>query len=205
MAEENTNVNASNDGAQTQVDTKNKPDTNTDTKTPSIEQLIQSAVDRATQKLGTANKELREQLENLQKEKLSADELKEMTIKQKEDDIAKREAALKDKENRLFAIKAIKEAGLDDGSDLSLQLVDLVMGEDEKTITAKTKVFSTLVKKLVDAEVSKTFKENGRNPDKGASDKKTNDNGVASTLGKMAAEKNKAANDTLSYYMGGKK
>ena len=205
MAEENTNVNASNDGAQTQVDTKNKPETNTDTKTPSIEQLIQSAVDRATQKLGTANKELREQLENLQKEKLSADELKEMTIKQKENDIAKREAALKDKENRLFAIKAIKEAGLDDGSDLSLQLVDLVMGEDEKTITTKTKVFSTLVKKIVDAEVSKTFKENGRNPDKGASDKKTNDNSVASTLGKMAAEKNKAANDTLSYYMGGKK
>lgn len=69
----------------------------------------------------------------------------------------------------MYAIKAIKAAGLDDGSDASLELVDFVLGADEKAIDARVKAFGALVKKFVAAEVDKTFKDSGRNPGKGSS------------------------------------
>ena len=90
----------------------------------SIEELIQKAVDRATNKLGNDNKKLRESLTKLQKEKLSADELKAIELQEKEADIADREAKLQEKINREFALKAIKDAGLDDGGSNSLKLID---------------------------------------------------------------------------------
>ena len=133
-----------------------------------IEKLIQQAVDRATNKLGNDNKKLRSQLETLKKEKLTAEELKDLEIQSKEADIAERERALLEKENRLYAIRAIKEAGLDDGSDTSLELVDFVMADDPSAIDLKIKAFDKLIKALVKSEVEKTFKENGRNPQSGS-------------------------------------
>ena len=75
--------------------------------------------------------------------------------------------ALAEKENRLFAIKAIKAAGLDDGSDKALELVDFVIGGSEEEIEARVKAFNGLVKKFVKAEVDKTFKQHGRDPGQG--------------------------------------
>ena len=85
----------------------------------------------------------------------------------KEEEIAQRERALAEKENRLYAIRAIKEAGLDDGGETSLDLIDFVMAEDTEAIDAKIKAFDKLVKAFVKAEVDKTFKEHGRTPEKG--------------------------------------
>lgn len=135
--------------------------------TPDIEKIVQTAVDRATNKLGNENKKLREQLDNLKKSKLTDEEIKQLELKTKEDEIAEREKALAEKENRLYAIKAIKTAGLDDGSDKSLELVDFVLSDNTEDIDAKIKTFSELMKKFVQSEVDKTFKENGRNPGKG--------------------------------------
>lgn len=134
---------------------------------PDIEKIVQTAVDRATNKLGNENKKLREQLDNLKKSKLTDEEIKQLELKTKEDEIAEREKALAEKENRLYAIKAIKTAGLDDGSDKSLELVDFVLSDNTEDIDAKIKTFSELMKKFVQSEVDKTFKENGRNPGKG--------------------------------------
>lgn len=141
---------------------------------PDIEKLIQSAVDRATNKLGNDNKKLRDELSNLKKAKLTVEELRDDEIKSKEAEIAERERALVEKENRLYAIKAIKAAGLDDGSDTSLELIDFVMADDTSVIDSKIKAFDKLMKKLVKIEVDKTFKENGRNPQVGTSGTKTN-------------------------------
>lgn len=138
-----------------------------DNNTPDIEKLIQTAVDRATNKLGNDNKKLREQIEALKKSKLTDEEIKQLELKNKEDEIAEREKALTEKENRLYAIKAIKTAGLDDGSDASLELVDFVLSDTTENIDAKVKAFSALLKKYVESEVDKTFKDNGRNPGKG--------------------------------------
>lgn len=141
-----------------------------------LEKKIQQAVDRATNKLGNDNKALREELEKLRKEKLSAAELKALEDEEKEKDLAEREAAVKAAENKLYAVKAIKKAGLDDGSETALDILNLVNAGDEETIESNIKALKTLVDKLVKAEVEKTFKGNGRNPDKGTGGSGADDN-----------------------------
>jgi vacuolar-type H+-ATPase subunit I/STV1 len=179
-----------------------------ETKTTDLENLIQRAVDRATNKLGNENKKLREQVEALKKEKLSDEEIKQLEIKEREKEIAEREQRLQEKENRLLAIKAIKEIGLDDGSDASLALVDFVMAEDEAAIKERVKTFDALVKRFVQAQVDKVFKANGRTPGVGST--ATGDTGrkadsVAVRIGQRTANANKQAQSTLDYYIGGKK
>lgn len=197
----NTQAGAQNDSGHTSAS-----DSNTD-KTPDFESLIQRAVDRATQKLGTENKKLRGQIDELKKANLSNEELKQLEIKEKEKEIAERERALQEKENRLVAIKAIKEIGLDDGSDASLALVDFVMADDEETIKARVKAFNELVRRFVKSEVDKTFRSNGRDVGKGSAQAAsgTTSDSVAVRLGQNAANANKAAQSTLDYYLGGKK
>lgn len=132
-----------------------------------IRKLVQQAVDRATNKLGNDNKALREQLEKLKKEKLSEDERRKLDEEEREKELLEREAAVKDSENKLYAIKAIKKAGLDDGSETALDILDMVKGTDEESTNANIKALKALVDRLVKAEVDKTFKTNGRNPETG--------------------------------------
>lgn len=136
---------------------------------PDIEKMIQQAVDRATNRLGNDNKKLREELEAIKKEKLTAEERAELEKKQEREQFEQERAEFLVEKNKMYAIKAIKAAGLDDGSDASLELVDFVLGADEKAIDARVKAFGALVKKFVAAEVDKTFKDSGRNPGKGSS------------------------------------
>ena len=136
-------------------------------KGPDIEKLIQQAVDRATNKLGNDNKRLREEMERLKKEHMTAEERAELEKQQEREQFEQERAEFQREKNKLYAIKAIKAAGLDDGSDQSLELVDFVLGADEQAIDSRVKAFGALVKKFVQAEVDKTFKTNGRNPGKG--------------------------------------
>lgn len=139
-----------------------------------IDKIIQARVDKemAAERKKTAD--YKKKLERLQQEKLTDEELKKIELENKENEIAEREKAIADKENRLFAVKAIKEAGLDDGSDTALSLVDFVMGADEAEIKSKVKAFKELFDKTVAAEVGKRFKEAGYTPKKG----ETLNNGV---------------------------
>ena len=196
----------------TQTDTKTGFEGNSEgnkgnTQLEGLEALIQKAVDRATNKLGNENKALKKQLEDFQKAKLSDDELKQLEIKQKEEEIAERERKLTEQENRLYAIKAIKEVGLDDGSDMSLALVDFVMAEDETAIKERVKSFNALVERFVKAQVDKTFKSVGRTPGKGTSatgsDSDDKQDSVAVRIGKNVAKANEAAKNTLDFYTGG--
>lgn len=207
--DENTNV------TQTETTTGDISQTNETTNTNgaetnsqnelNIEDLIQRAVDRATNKLGNENKKLRDQNEALKREKLTDAERQQLEIADREADIADREAKLKEKENRLFAIKAIKDAGLDDGSSSALELVDFVMTDEEETTTARVKAFSALVNKFVSAEVDRTFKSKGRDVDKGGTGKTENlTNNVVENLGKASAERNAAANKVINHYLGEK-
>ena len=139
-----------------------------------LEKLIQAKVERITSKLGTDKAGLHKQLEPLNKDKLTDDERKQLEISEKEQEIAERERALLEKENRLYAIKSIKSAGLDDGSDTSLELVELVLAEDTDKIDRRVKVFGELVKKFAQSEIDKRFKENGRNPNTGGKTSQAN-------------------------------
>lgn len=177
-------------------------------KATELEALIQKAVDRATNKLGNENKKLRGELEAARKAKLSDDEIKQLEMKEKEKEIADRERALTEKENRLIAIKEIKAAGLDDGSDASLAIVDFVMAEDEEGIRERVKTFNALVERIVKTKVDGVFKANGRTPGVGT-DSAANAGGkndsIAARLGKNAANTTKAAQTVLDHYLGGKK
>ena len=150
-----------------QDDDKDK-DEQDDDKDKLLKKKIQQAVDRATNRLGNDNKKLKEELEKLRKEKLTADELKALEDEEKEKDLAEREAAVKLAENKLYAVKAIKKAGLDDGSETALDILALVNASDEESIDSNIKALKALVDKLVKAEVEKTFKGNGRKPEHGS-------------------------------------
>lgn len=177
-------------------------------KASELETLIQKAVDRATNKLGNENKKLRNELEAARKAKLSDDEIKQLEMQEKEKEIADRERALTEKENRLIAIKEIKAAGLDDGSDASLAIVDFVMAENEEGIKERVKAFNALVERIVKTKVDGVFKANGRTPGVGT-DSAANAGGkndsIAARLGKNAANTNKAAQSVLDHYIGGKR
>jgi hypothetical protein len=183
-------------------DTQATPATSQENKTPSIEELIQRAVDRATNKLGNDNKKLRESLEKLKQENLTAEQRKVLEIQEKEADLADREAQLQVKINREFAMKAIKEAGLDDGSAKSLELIDFVVCDDEAATLSRVKLFGELVNKFVKDEVDKTFRTHGRNPNASSSATESKPN-IAEQLGKVRADAAKKSQDTLNYYYGG--
>ena len=151
-----------------------EPSKNNDVDYDKLDKIIQARVDKemAAERKKTA--EYKKKLERLQQDKLTDEELKRIELENKENEIADREKAIADKENRLFAVKAIKEAGLDDGSDTALSLVDFVMGADETEIKSKVKAFKELFDKAVAAEVNKRFEEAGYTPKKG----ETLNNGV---------------------------
>lgn len=152
-------------------DPEPKPDDNEPPKNDidydKLDKIIQARVDKQMADERRKTAEYKKKLERLQQEKLTDEELKNIEIENKEKEISEREKALADKENRLFAVKAIKEAGLDDGSDTALSLVDFVMGTDETEIKSKVKSFKELFDKAVTAEVNKRFKEAGYTPKKG--------------------------------------
>lgn len=172
-----------------------------------VEKMISSAVDRATNKLGNDNKKLRGDLEAERKKNLSDKELKALELQEKEDEIAERERALTEKENRLFSIKAIKEVGLDDGSDASLALVDFVMADTEETIMERAKTLNAFIERIVKAKVDGVFRANGRTPGVGsetAANAGGQNESFAARMGRNAASTNKAAQSVLDHYIGGK-
>lgn len=134
-----------------------------------LNRRIQSAVDRATCKLGNEKKRLEEQIIELKKKQMTEAERQAFDLSEREKALAEKEAKIMEQENRLYAIKALKKAGLDDGSDASLELTEFVLGKDPEAIDAKVKAFQALLNKMVSAEVTKTFKINGGNPAKGTS------------------------------------
>jgi len=186
----------------------NNPDGNANNNPPvDYDKLIQSKLDKAMAEERKKSAALQKELDKLKKEKMTDDERKQAEMSEKEKELAEREQMLLDKENRLTAIKEIKAAGLDDGSGLSLELVDFVMGENEEAIKNKVKTFKELFDKFVKAEVDKTFKQNGRNPNGSnnpAPEGNNNDNSVAKKLGEAAAAKAKQSTDILNLYLGGK-
>lgn len=179
-----------------------------ESKSPDLDSLIQRAVDRATNKMGNEMKKLRMENETLKKANMTDAELRKHEADEREKELADREKALTDRENRLTAIKIIKEAGLDDGSDVSLAIVDFVMAENEEGIKERVKAFDALVKRIVKSQVDGVFKANGRTPgvgsDSAANAGGQNDN-LAARMGRNTANNNKAAQSVLDHYIGGKK
>ena len=197
----------SNDTGGQDNGTDNKADDGKKTDTADLDKLVQARADKLTAKIGKELADTKKELEKLKKASMTAEEIKKLELSDKEKELAELAKELTDKENRLIAIKEIKEIGFDDVSGNTLELVDFVMGENEEAIKNKVKAFKELVDKFVKAEVDKTFKKNGRNPNggsgnNGADDKDKGSNTIAEKLGKARAEKQKQSNDILKLYSG---
>lgn len=140
-----------------------------DAQKAAIQKMIQSERDRATNKLGNDKKteieDLKKQLEELKKAKLTEDERAELDRKNRETELQKKEQAFQLVQNKYTATQALKEAGLENGEDV----VTLVLGKDEASTKKNVEALSALVERLVKAKVAEKFKENGRDPGKGSS------------------------------------
>lgn len=171
--------------------------------TPSLEALIQSAVDRATNKLGNENKRLQSQVEELMKQKLTDEERVELERKQERERFEQEKAQFLEEKNKLYAITALSKAELSVESDKLETLVSLVLGTDENAINQNVKALSDVVKALVASKVEQTFKENGRNPaGSGNADNKSKDEktAVAEQLGKVRSEQQKRSREILDKF-----
>lgn len=132
-----------------------------------IAKAVQSAVDRATNKLGNENKLLKDKLEKTRKEKMTAEELRQVELQEKEDELARQQAEIQIEKNRMHAIKALKKAGLDDGSEETLDLVEFVLGEDEPAIDLRVKALQKFAQRVAKNTTDGIYKANGRTPGKG--------------------------------------
>lgn len=149
---------------------EDKPDPNDppkDDPDKKLEQMIQAAVDRATNKLGNENKQLKKTLEAERKKNLSAEELKQVELREKEEELAQKEREIREKENRMYAIKALKKAELDDGSEDTLELIEFVLGEDETAIDTRVKALQKFAQKIARRTTDGIYRANGREPGKG--------------------------------------
>ena len=209
MAEETTTTAAAETTAATetsQTETKQTEQTeNKGLSAEEIKKLIQSSTDRATADLGKQIAALKKENEALKKKNMTAEEAKQFEIDEREKNLAAKEKALLDRENRLFAIKAIKEIGLDDGSERALSLVDFVMADEQDKITERVKAFHALVQGFVNAQVDAKFKAIGRTPSGATQTETKKDDSIATKLGKARASRNEQSNKVLNHYLGGKR
>lgn len=180
--------------------TENKADNNN----VDIEKLVQKRADKLNAESGKKIAALQKELDKLKKEKMTAEELKQLEMSEKEQALAEREKQILDKENRLLAVKAIEEAGLNKNNK-TFDVVDLILtpANNEEDILKKVKTIRSLLDDLSKAEIDERFKKSGRNPNSGErGDNDTHDVFIAEKLGKARAERNQKSNDILKYYTG---
>lgn len=191
-----TNTNADTTDTNNSVDDKNG-------KSDDIERLLQARLDKAMAEERKKNANLTKELEKMKREKMTADELKKYDDEKRANDLAEREKTIAEKENRYYAITALKKAGLDDGSETVLELADLVMGADTDETDTRIATLNKLVTKVVDSKVNERFKSYGRVPNGGNSSgsEGKEKNTLAEKLGKQRAEQNRKSNDILKHYM----
>lgn len=196
-----TGTNTTSGGSNSSQGSQNSSDNGT------LEKLIQSAVDRATNKLGNENKALKKQIDDIMKQKLTDDERIELERKQERDQFEQEKAQFTAERNKYLAVTALAKADLNVSSDKLNDLVSLVMGADENAINDNVKKLSELVKEITASKVQKTFEDNGRNPqgsgNPSGSKKEDKADSLAVKLGKMSNDANKKSAEVLKYYTGG--
>ncbi|MFR5772753.1 MAG: DUF4355 domain-containing protein [Lachnospirales bacterium] len=178
----------------------------TEPNTDDLDRLLKARLDKAMEEERKKNKSLEKEIEKMKRDKMTADELKKYDDEKRDRELAEREQAIADRENRYYAISAIKKAGLDDGGDTALKIVDLVLGKDSDEIDNKVSALNELVNKLVDNEVNEKFKSAGRIPNTGSANANTNTedkkgNELAKGLGKERAELKKKSDSILKHYI----
>ncbi len=200
MSEQNIETNAT---SETTTTDEAKNESATPLSTEALDKLVQSRADKMTAEYGKTIAALKKENEKLKNEGKSVEEIKSRELAERDKAITEKEQALLERENRLHAIKAIKEAGLDKGDSKSLELADLVIAgaTSEEDIDKRVSAFKGLVDSFVAEQVSETFKAKGRNPGGSKAESTANEStDIATRIGKERAERDKKSNDVLSMY-----
>ncbi len=170
------------------------------------ERVKREAQIRADKQNGDLNKtiaDLKQQLEDAKKSKMSDDEKNQYELKQKNDALIQKEAELLDRENKLYAVNSIKSLGIECSSQDMITLQNLATSgvKDSKEIDIRLQAVKSIIDNSVKAECDKRFKENGRTP-QGASKPNEGDEGsIAKRLGVKRAEINNKSNSILDHYV----
>lgn len=107
---------------------------------------------------------LQKELDTLRKEHLSQEERTRIDLAKRENDVANREAVIRDKENRLHAISALEQAQLVGNGITSSDLIPFVMDGTTAGIDSKVKAMAALLDKRAQVEKDSIYKANGRQP-----------------------------------------
>jgi hypothetical protein len=107
---------------------------------------------------------LQAELDALRAEKLTQEERTRLELTQRETDIANREAALRDKENRLHAVHSLESAGLCGNGVTTDDLMPFVLESTAEKIDSKVKSLQGIFDKLAKAQTEKIYHNAGRQP-----------------------------------------
>lgn len=171
-----------------------------------IEKLVQARADKITADLGKKLSALQKELDKQKKANLTAEELKQLEMSEKEKELAEREQLVAEQKAEIHSYKVIggnedlKVAGLDEGI-----VQRLILGKDEESIDNKAKDLVALIKAVKKNVTDSLYKQNGRTPyNSGANTESKPDLSIAERLGKGEAEKAKQFTEIMNLYTGGK-
>lgn len=196
---ESTDINTTGENASKGTDDSGKNEDNS--KPDDIDKLVQAKVDKLMAEERKKSTSLSKELEKMKRDKMTAAELKKYDDEKRDKELAERERIIVEKENRYYAITALKKAGLDDGSEVALELAELVTGVDNEQTDTRIATLNKLITKMVDSKVNERFKSFGRTPgDSSTNSGNGKDKSLAEKLGKQKAEQDKKSREILDYY-----
>lgn len=201
-------------GGDGSTDVDSQSDTNSDSQSQDDssnqdndfeERVKREAQIRADKQNGDLNKtiaDLKQQLEDAKKSKMSDDEKNQYELKQKNDALVQKEAELLDRENKLYAVNSIKSLGIECSSQDMITLQNLATSgvKDNREIDTRLQAVKSIIDNSVKAECDKRFKENGRTPQGASKPNEGDESSIAKRLGARRAEINNKSNSILDHY-----
>lgn len=160
--------------------------------------------DPAPEKTYTASEydAIKQELEQLRKEKLTQEERTRLELTQRETDVANREAVIRDKENRLHAIDALEQAQLVGGGITTADLLPFVSDTTTQGIDDKVKSLKALVDKIATANTQRIYQGAGRQPSQ-VQDAPSGSQNPAAAFGADRAQRTSRAQEIRNAYTGG--
>jgi len=126
-----------------------------------VRKLIQSETDKVRTKYSQELKEKQDTIESLQKEKMTAAQLREYEQKQLTERLAAKEKELNDKEVSIHARDKLVAEGLD------ISFVEFVKADTKEKTEERIKILKTKINDYLKTSMDDKLKEHGRDPQKG--------------------------------------
>lgn len=132
-------------------------DTQKDTLTmEDVQKMIQSETDKVRTEYSQRLKEAEKEKEELEKAKMTEDEQRQFELDKMAEELAGKEAAIRNRELTIKTVDLLKE------ENLPLEFREFVISTDEESTLDRVKAFGSLWNAALEEEVNKRFKDSGR-------------------------------------------